>query len=60
MSTSRLDCLLSRPGRHQRVLVMALAGVVQTRERMVPRPLMIHERLGTVGYQAACPTPDTF
>jgi hypothetical protein len=47
----------SRPGRHQRVLVMALAGVVQTRERMVRRPLMIHERLG---YQAACPPPDTF
>ena len=42
------------------MLVMALAGVVQTRERMVPRPLMIHERLGTVGYQAVYPTPDTF
>jgi hypothetical protein len=60
MSTGRLDCLLSRPGRRQRVLVMALAGVVQTRERMVPRPLMIHERLGTVGHQAAYPTPDIF
>jgi hypothetical protein len=50
----------SRPGRHQRVLVMALAGVAQTRERMAPRSLMIHERLGTVGYQAVCPTFDTF
>ena len=59
MSTSRAG-LLSRPGRHQRVLVMALAGMVQTRQRMVPRPLMIHERLGTVAYQAACPPPDTF
>lgn len=57
MNTARLDCLLSRPGRHQRVLVMTLAWVVQIREKMVP--LMIHKSLGTVRHLAGCPPPGT-